>query len=158
MVLKNSLNEPRVLVVNDDSSELNIFVNGLQAEGIDTQGCTTPKQAISQVANTHFDVVLVDLMIPEMNGLQLARKLRMKFPHIITMLMSDYLLSPVQLAKADAGIVGFVPKPCRFHELSDFVREKTQNRISTEEDNSTSTRSRSISNSPFDVLSVQFSM
>ena len=150
--------EPRVLVVNDDQQELRAFIVGLEKEGILAEGCTSPNDAVSIVSQNNVDVVLVDLMIPEMNGLQLARKLRQKFPHIITMLMSDYLLSPVQLAKADAGIVGFVPMPCKFCELSAFIREKSSSRFSREEDRVTSTRFRSVPNSPFDVLSVQFSV
>ena len=158
MAINNNTYQPNILVVNDDQQELNVFVVGLQQEDTNAQGCTSPSKAISIVEKESINVVLVDLMIPEMNGLQLARKLRQMYPNVITMLMSDYLLSPVQLAKADIGIVGFVPKPCRFHELASFIREKCETRFCREEDATISSKPRVLSNTPFDVLSVQFSV
>jgi len=158
MALAAISNQPRVLVVNDDPEETNAFVNALKKENIDTIGCCCPFEAISIAGDNRVDVVLVDLMIPDMNGLQLARTLRQKYPHIITMLMSDYLLSPVQLAKADSGIVGFVPKPCRFRDLGLFIEEKARAKNFGEEEHTTTSSVRSISDAPFDVLSVQFSV
>jgi FixJ family two-component response regulator len=62
--------------------------------------------------------------MPEINGLQLARALRTSFPAVTTILMSAYHLSPMQLSRADTGVVGFVPKPFRFDELVRFIRSK----------------------------------
>ncbi len=152
--------ESRVLVVNDDFQELEALVMGLKLEGINAFGATTPANALELLSTTNFDVALIDLMMSEMNGLQLARKLRSRFPDVITMLMSDYLLSPVQLAKADTGVVGFVPKPCRFEELAGFVLSKIAKRAYREEAKSSSCSASDTNDSraPFDVLSVQFSL
>jgi len=97
-------------------------------------------------------------MLSDMNGLKLARNLRYSFPNVKTILMSDYLLSPVQLAKADTGVVGFVPKPCRLEELARFIHIKLMPKSSREDHfEHATTITTANATSPFDVLSVQFS-
>ena len=143
----------QILVVNDNATELASLAGGLEAQGFQVQGTTDPYLALNILAHSHFDVVLIDLMIPNLNGLQLARKIRDKFPKINTMLMSDYLLSPVQLAKADTGAVGFVPKPCNFKEIARFINGKVSNGSFKGE----ATQAKVNIPSPFDVLTVRYS-
>ena len=143
----------RVLIVNDNTAELDSLVNGLEIEGFHVVGTTSPTEALNTLATTHFHVVLIDLMITDMNGLQLARQIREDHPLVSTMLMSDYLLSPVQLAKADTGAIGFVPMPCRFEEIAAFIKEKTAKTKNKGETN----RSIVPAHSPFDVLTVRYS-
>jgi DNA-binding response OmpR family regulator len=116
--------QKKILVVDDDPNEMKSLVIGLKLEGFDALGAPSGNAAISQLADGAFSAILVDLMMPEMNGLQLARKVRASFPNIITILMSAYHLSPVQLARADSGVVGFVPKPFSFEELVRFIELK----------------------------------
>ena len=143
----------QVLVVNDNAIELASLVTGLEAEGFQVKGTTDAFSALDILDHSHFDVVLIDLMIPNLNGLQLARKIRDQFPKINTMLMSDYLLSPVQLAKADTGAVGFVPKPCNYSEIAEFINGKITNRSYKGEVHPPTATAQS----PFDVLTVRYS-
>mgnify|MGYP003572244590 CR=1 FL=1 len=143
----------QVLVVNDNAVELASLESGLRAEGFQVTGTIDPFSALDILAHSHFDVVLIDLMIAQMNGLQLARKIRDAHPTTNTMLMSDYLLSPVQLAKADTGAVGFIPKPCNFSEIAEFINGKITERSYKGE----ASHPVATTHSPFDVLTVRYS-
>ena len=103
--------KPKLLIVDDDPNEMNSLAIGLRLEGFDAVGVNTGTEALALMEQTDYAAVLIDLMMPEMNGLQLARRIRSDHPDTITIMMSAYHLSPVQLAKADTGVVGFVPKP-----------------------------------------------
>ena len=116
--------EAAILVIDDDLNELKALIIGLQLEGFHVQGVSTSTEALAALDEQRYDVALIDLMMPEMNGLQLARAVRSTHPEVATILMSAYHLSPIQLARADTGAVGFVPKPFRFDELVAFVRAK----------------------------------
>jgi DNA-binding NarL/FixJ family response regulator len=70
------------------------------------------------------DIAIVDLMMPGTNGIQLARKLRERFPEMRVVLTSAYHLSERQLLRADCGAIGFVPKPYDLSELARFLRGK----------------------------------
>ena len=149
--------QPLVMLINDDKQELDSMVVGLKKESIDAIGTASSSDALDVLHDSPVDVVLIDLMLADTNGLKLARKIHTKFPRVITMLMSDYLLSPVQLAKANVGVVGFVPKPCQFAEMADFVRGKIASHKDREEalvSSSSSYRDPDV-NSPFDVHSLE---
>ncbi|MCU0662194.1 MAG: response regulator [Myxococcota bacterium] len=115
---------PRILVVDDDTNEMRSLVIGLRLEGFDAIGAGAGEQALRLLEEGDFALVIIDLMMPEMNGLQLARSIRRSFANIATMLMSAYHLSPAQLSRADTGVIGFVPKPFSFEDLVRFIRSK----------------------------------
>jgi DNA-binding NtrC family response regulator len=154
--LRNCLNGPNVLVINDDAAELETFSVGLRLEGLQTVGTTAAADALELLDHASYDVALIDLMITEINGLELARKIRLQHPRVITILMSDYLLSPVQLAKANTGVVGFVPKPCRLEEVARFIRAKLEARSDRDLASAARAELQVDPQAPFDVLSVQF--
>ncbi len=116
--------ETRILVVDDDPNEMKSLVIGLKLEGFDAIGTSSGADALDALEKQSYSVVLIDLMMPKMNGLQLARTISSTYPATMLLLMSAYHLSPVQLAKADTGVVGFIPKPYSFEELVRFIRLK----------------------------------
>jgi two-component system alkaline phosphatase synthesis response regulator PhoP len=117
-------NGPSVLVVDHDANELKALMIGLKLEGFHVAGASSSAAAIEALAGGRFDVAIIDLMIPETNGLQLSRTIRAQFPEVTTILMSAYHLSMAQLVRANTGAVGFVPKPFRFDDLVRFVHAK----------------------------------
>ena len=113
-----------VLIVDNDPNELKTLVIGLRLEGFSVTGASSSSAALETLAGAEFDVALIDLMVPETNGLQLSRAIREAFPRVTTILMSAYHLSLAQLVRAKTGAVGFVPKPFRFDDLVRFVHAK----------------------------------
>ena len=113
-----------ILVVDDDPNEMRSLVIGLRLEGFDAVGAPGGTEAMTMLRDGNYCAVLIDLMMPEINGLQLARTIRASYPLMTTILMSAYHLSPIQLARADTGVVGFVPKPFCFDELVRFIQSK----------------------------------
>lgn len=141
----------KLLIVDDDTNEMNSLAIGLRLEGFEAVGTDNGAKALIMMEQTHFAAVLIDLMMPEMNGLQLARRIRSAFPLTKTIMMSAYHLSPIQLAKADTGVVGFVPKPYCFDDLVSFIRQKLDpsDRVSISSDSSDSGFSM-----PIDIPSI----
>lgn len=150
----------KVLVITDNQSQLRDIVSGLRLEGLDARGETDPFFALERLSTQEHDIVLVDLMIPRMNGLQISRAIRDRHPGLKTVLMSDYLLSPVQLAKADIGVVGFVPKPCKIGQLAEFIKLKASKSetIRKEEVKSTSSIYTSEVDIPFGILDLHLAV
>jgi CheY-like chemotaxis protein len=114
----------RVLVVDDEENQVRMLVSALRLEGFETSGTRDPDTVIALLAEETIDVVLVDLMMPILNGIELARKIRDAFPSVRVVLTSAYHLSERQLSRADCGVVGFVPKPYVLPELAEFLRAK----------------------------------
>jgi DNA-binding response OmpR family regulator len=116
----------RVLVV-DDEDEANCegsMAAGLRVEGFDVETAVDAEAALGWMARAEFDVVIADLMMPIVNGIQLARLIRDKHPNARVVLMSAYHLSEPQLVRCDCGAVGFIPKPFKSSELARLLRSK----------------------------------
>lgn len=114
----------RVLVVDDEEHQLQVLSIGLRLEGFDVSAARTADAALALLDEQPVDLAVVDLMMPGINGIELARRVRQKHPTVRVVLTSAYHLSERQLARADCGVVGFVPKPFELVELAGFLRAK----------------------------------
>jgi DNA-binding response OmpR family regulator len=115
---------PRVLVVDEQANQARIMAIGLRIEGFEAETESSSEGALERLAAEAFDVAIVDLMLPATNGIELARLVRERHPATRVVLMSAYHLSERQLARADCGAIGFVPKPLDLTELAAFLRAK----------------------------------
>jgi len=115
---------PRLLVVDDETNQARVMAIGLRIEGFDVEVVSDAKGAMRIMADQQFDVAVVDLMLPETNGIQLARILRDLHPTVRIVLTSAYHVSEHQLFRVDCGAVGFVAKPFDLTELARFLRSK----------------------------------
>jgi DNA-binding response OmpR family regulator len=115
---------PRVLVVDDQPNLTRVLAIGLRIEGFEVETAAHAEEALCMMASGPFDLAVVDLMMPGINGIQLARMIRDRFPLALVVLTSAYHLSERQLLRADCGAVGFVPKPFDLVELARFLRGK----------------------------------
>jgi CheY-like chemotaxis protein len=127
--------KPWVLVVDDDASGARQLAIALELEGMRATTANNADDALSQLsqdavdptgspASHRVDLVVIELMLPRRNGLELARELRARYPDIRIVLTGSYHLSERQLARTDCGAIAFVPKPCSASEVAAFVRQK----------------------------------
>ena len=114
----------KIIVVDDSPTQLTAFTIELKLAGFEVVGVSNGRLALETLDKGGFELAIIDLMMPDMNGLELARKIRERHPVVKTMLMSGYVLSPIQLAKVDVGVIGFIPKPHSHDELVAFIHER----------------------------------
>jgi two-component system OmpR family response regulator len=114
---------PRVLVV-DTPDEARTLAASLRVEGFDVRVAHDAESAVRAFTDEAVDLVLVELMLPGQNGLELARTLAAKRPDARVILTGNYHLSERQLVRCDCRPCGFVPKPFSLEELVPFLRSK----------------------------------
>ncbi len=111
----------RILVVEDDNSlsVLLRLIMKVQQEDWDVASAATGVEALSQVETFHPDLILLDIMMPEMDGLEVARRLhddeRYKDQKIVVLsALSD---SETQRKAKEAGVQEYWTKPISPDEL-----------------------------------------
>src|SRR5262249_1370577 len=114
------------LVVDDESSIRFSLALGLELEGFDVVCVGGAEEALELMRHDRFDLALVDLMMPGIHGLDLARRLRLLCPSVQLVLTTPYYLSERQIPLADCGAVGFLPKPYGLDRLVQFLRNKLE--------------------------------
>ena len=105
--------EGRVLVVDDNSLNLKLSEAVLSCEGYEVRTSTSAEQALAALADFSPDVVLTDVELPGMGGLELVRRLKAdpSTRHVVVLAVSGHVLPEHREAAVAAGCDGYVTQP-----------------------------------------------
>ena len=106
----------RVLLVEDEESFIDALSIGLDREGFDVTVCADGQEAIETFAPDKFDIVLLDLMLPKVSGLDVCRTIRSQseVPIIVVSAKGEEVDTVLML---EIGADDYVTKPYRLREL-----------------------------------------
>ncbi|MEW6068760.1 MAG: PAS domain S-box protein [Nitrospirota bacterium] len=108
----------RVLVVDDEIDVLNSLCDILSELGHDTEGFTSSKEAIEALNNRYFDILLTDLTMPEMTGIELL-KITLKIdPLLVCILMTGKGTIETAVEAMKIGAFDYILKPFKLGTLS----------------------------------------
>ena len=110
----------RVLVVDDDPDILDALSEILEVEGYDVQRARNGREALQRLEQGLPDLVLLDLMMPVMDGWEFARSLAPGARPPIIVLSAD---RNVSVKAREIGALGWLAKPFELAELLAAVRE-----------------------------------
>jgi CheY-like chemotaxis protein len=113
----------RILVVDDDVTILRVFKNILEKEGYIVETVNTGKAAVERIKKEKFNVCLIDVKLPDMDGTELLLKLANK-PETIKIIVTGFSSDEVGKKAADYGADDFLVKPVKPEELIATVRER----------------------------------
>ena len=111
----------KVLVVDDDPSLLKVLRIGLTARGDDVLVAHSGAEAINQVALVAPDLVILDLGLPDLDGLEVTRRVR-AFSNVPIVVLSAYGDEHRKVEALDSGADDFVTKPFGMAELEARLR------------------------------------
>ena len=122
----------RVLIVEDELNLARFVELELQHEGYETAICEDGRSGLETALDEDWDVILLDLMLPELNGLEVVRRIRpVKDTPIIIMTARDSVIDRV--SGLDQGADDYIVKPFAIEELLARLRALFR-RIENEED------------------------
>src|SRR5882672_289223 len=112
-------NPPTVLIVNDDRVALDLFKDLLEPEGYKVLEAITPHRALEITASVRTDIIICDVVMPEINGIELCRRLK-KDPlttHTPVLLVSAVLKEEAAMLEGfAAGADDYIEIPFRHEE------------------------------------------
>ncbi len=107
----------RILVVEDDRNTLTGLVEILQEEGHEVVGASSSLKALKHLQNEEFDVLLTDLKMPEMSGMDLYEKSLVIAPELRTVVMTAYSSVKDAVEAMKKGVYEYLTKPLDLDEL-----------------------------------------
>jgi two-component system, OmpR family, response regulator MprA len=110
-----------ILVVDDDPKIRSVLGRGLRFEGYDVQIAASGQEALQLARDTPFDLVVLDLTMPRMDGLEVCRRLRRGVSIPILMLTARDAVAD-RVVGLDSGADDYLTKPFDFEELLARVR------------------------------------
>jgi DNA-binding response OmpR family regulator len=115
----------RILVVDDDTSILRGFKALLEKAGYTVETAETGKEALMHLKNAKFDLCLVDVKLPDMDGTELLLEMK-ETPETVKIVITGFSSEKVGIKAADYGADDFLVKPVRAEELLAVVRERLE--------------------------------
>ena len=113
-----------ILVVDDDKSILRTFTRILQKNGYKIDVAETGKEAIEKVDSRHYDLVLVDIRLPDMDGTDLLVKMKKPLQSTIKIMITGFPSLESGVKALDEGADAYLVKPVKPEELLMLIEEK----------------------------------
>jgi len=114
---------PRILVVDDEYEIRTFFTRILSLDGHLVTAVATARHALAAVRNGEFEVVVLDLSLPDSDGLELTRQIRGEIPHLHILAISGFMVGDMPREALAAGASATLPKPTTSSALRWSVSE-----------------------------------
>ncbi|MFZ5766675.1 MAG: sigma-54-dependent transcriptional regulator [Thermodesulfobacteriota bacterium] len=113
----------RLLVVDDEEVALTNLVYVLKKEGYDVTGCTKGADALRLLAKNHYDLVITDLRMEKVDGMEVLNRAREASPDIEVIMITGYATVDSAIEAMKAGAFHYIAKPYKLDEVRKVVRE-----------------------------------
>ncbi|AOM78945.1 ATP-binding protein [Pedobacter steynii] len=125
--IKDILPGLRLLVVDDNPVNLLVAKRQLWNFGIDAEQADNGYTALAMLKAEEFDIILIDLHMPGMDGYQLARQVQVDYPETKVIIFTADILEEVRMRLAEMGITYVLSKPFNPDEMHELLLEVINN-------------------------------
>jgi len=118
------LSRDRLLIVDDDEAILRNLERILSLEGYETDIARTGREAIEKTRRNFYNLALLDIKLPDMEGTELLRRMHETFPKMIKIMVTGYPDLENAIKSLNYGADAYLVKPVSVQELLDVVKQK----------------------------------
>jgi two-component system, NtrC family, response regulator HydG len=126
-------NKPMLVIVDDEQGILDVVSRFAERAGFDVAACSRGREAIALIQARRPDLVMIDLRMPEVGGLDILRAIRDVDPHCQAVLMTGFASVDTAVEAVKLGAMDYLTKPLDFGRLEQLlagVREEIERRRS----------------------------
>lgn len=110
-------NQYRILVVDDELSMRELLEYMLEKQGYGVLVAANGKEAISKIEKNPYDLLLCDIRLGDMTGLEVLKASKKKNPHVTVIMISAFATTETAVEAMNQGAFDYVPKPFENEEL-----------------------------------------
>ena len=116
----------RLLLIDDEKGFVGTLAKRLVKRNIEVTTAFSGKEGIQKLRKTDFDVVVLDLKMEDMGGLEVLRILKIMVPDLPVVMLSGHASDQSVREGIEAGASDYLTKPCDFSELVEKIYEVTK--------------------------------
>lgn len=114
---------PKILIVEDEQLVRWSLAQSLSKAGFEIATATNGEKAIERIKDDHFDLVITDYNLPNINGFEVASAVKSCSPNIPVILTSAYGKNDSRLSVNQAYFDSFIEKPYDLNDVKDIVMQ-----------------------------------
>lgn len=119
---------PSVLIVDDEQLIRDILADFLGMEGYQVRTAGDGMAALEELSRSRYDLLLSDLKMPKMGGLELLEQVRVRYPHLLTVLMTGFGTVETAIVAMQRGAYDYILKPFKAEEVIRVVQRGIEKR------------------------------
>jgi len=108
---------PKLVIVDDEAAQMKALCNTLQDHGYQTTGFISAQAALAVMDEMPFDLLLTDLMMPEMDGISLLQAAREKVPDLVGIIMTGEGTITTAVTAMKSGALDYILKPLKLKAM-----------------------------------------
>ncbi|MFW2367045.1 MAG: response regulator [Desulforhopalus sp.] len=140
----------KILVVDDESRIRDACQLVLGEQGLEVAVASDGEQGVEMIQKEHFDVILVDLMMPGLSGLEVLSFVKEKHPHTVVIVITGYATLEHSIEAMKKGAFDFIPKPFTPDQLRTVVAKAIKYNRALQDIADTNSRLKTLVNSLID--------
>ena len=124
----NNAAKPRVLVIDDDQSVLKALTRVLVQSGFEVQGANDALEGLTAATDPDTDVALVDIMMPNLSGIDVLKEIKAKRPSVEVIMMTGNATVETAVEAMKAGAYHYLTKGFNIDELVLLVQKAVEHK------------------------------
>lgn len=112
-----------ILVVDDDAGVRKTLSSILLQEGYSVETVENGQEAIRASGKSRFDVALIDIKLPDMEGTELLYRLKEKQPHMVEIIVTGFPTLENAMKTVNEGADGYILKPFDIQKLLEMIKQ-----------------------------------
>ena len=125
--------KPKVLIVDDEQDFLETIVKRLLKRQVDATGVDSGREAVRILQEQSFDVVILDVRMPGMDGIETLKEIKKKSPLTEVIMLTGHGSVESGIQGMQLGAFDYVIKPADFEELLEKVNQAAERKMLHEE-------------------------
>jgi DNA-binding NtrC family response regulator len=112
----------KVLIVDDERGFLDVLAERMQGRGMEVTTAASAKEALQKLEEESFDAIVLDLMMPEMGGIEALQRIKEKSPDCEVILLTGQPSVSKGVEAMKLGATDFLIKPADINELTEKIK------------------------------------
>ncbi len=125
----------RILIVDDENDFREAIIKRLRARKFDADGADSGPKALEMLDARDFDVIILDVKMPGMDGIEALRQIKLRKPEVEVVMLTGHASVESGIQGMQLGAFDYVMKPVALEDLLDKIRQACDRKVLQSEHN-----------------------
>jgi ATP-dependent Lon protease len=113
----------RIILIDDEKIVCDMGKRVLEVEGYEVETFTDSKEALERIKTTPFDLVITDLKMEDVSGMDILKEVNKRYPQTKVIMLTAYATLDAAIDALRERIFDFFPKPVKIEDLKQSVKK-----------------------------------